>query len=81
MSVKQKNTTMRTLFYPSIVLLFLSSCITTTHVHYNDPNYLGSAEFSSYNDIVTVPSEEMEQTQDTNTITDNYLEISYIYHK
>jgi len=72
MPVKQKNTAMRTLLYPSIVLLFLSSCITTTHVHYSDPNYLGSTEFSSYDDIVTVPSEEIEQIQDTNTITDNY---------
>jgi len=72
MSIKQKNTAMRSLLFTSIVLLFLSSCITTTHMHYSDPNYLGSTEFSSYDDIVTVPSEEIAQTQDTNTITDNY---------
>ena len=72
MPVKQKYTTMRPLLSTSIVLLFLSSCITSTHVHYSDPNYLGSTEFSSYDDIVTVPSEEIAQTQDTNTITDNY---------
>ena len=72
MPVKQKNTAMRNLLSTSIVLLFLSSCITTTHVYYSDPNYLGSSEFSSYDDIVTTPSEEIAQTQDTNTITDNY---------
>tara|TARA_B100000795_G_scaffold141637_1_gene106068 strand:- start:99 stop:935 length:837 start_codon:yes stop_codon:yes gene_type:complete len=41
-------------------------------VHYSDPNYLGSTEFSSYNDIVTDPVAEIEQVQDMDTITDNY---------
>ena len=63
---------MRPLFYTSIVLLFLSSCITSSHVHYSDPNYLGSSEFSSYKEIVTEPVSEIYQTQDTDTITDNY---------
>ena len=73
MPVKQKYTTMRPLLYTSIVLLFLSSCITSSHVHYSDPNYLGSSEFSSYEEIVTEPVSEIEyQTQDTDTITDNY---------
>ena len=74
MPVKQKYTTMRPLLYTSIVLLFLSSCITSSHVHYSDPNYLGSSEFSSYEEIVTEPVSEIQiyQTQDTDTITDNY---------
>jgi hypothetical protein len=74
MPVKQKYTTMRPLLYTSIVLLFLSSCITSSHVHYSDPNYLGSSEFSSYEEIVTEPVSEIAiyQTQDTDTITDNY---------
>lgn len=72
MPVKQKYTTMRPLLYTSIVLLFLSSCITSSHVHYSDPNYLGSSEFSSYEEIVTEPVYEIYQTQDTDTITDNY---------
>jgi len=72
MPVKQKHTTMRPLLSTSIVLLFLSSCITSTHVHYSDPNYLASTEFSSYDDIVTEPISEIEQTQYTDTITDDY---------
>ncbi|MBT3612177.1 MAG: hypothetical protein HN522_04470 [Flavobacteriales bacterium] len=63
---------MRPLLYTSIVLLFLSSCITSTHIHYSDPNYLASNEFSSYDDIVTEPIAEIEQTQYTDTITDDY---------
>ena len=63
---------MRPLLPTSILLIFLSSCITSTHVHYSDPNYLASTEFSSYDDIVTEPVAEIYQTQDTDTITDNY---------
>jgi len=74
MAVKQKYTTMKPLLSTSIVLLFLSSCITSTHVHYSDPNYLGSNEFSSYDDIVTEPIAEIEQTQYADTITDNYYQ-------
>ena len=72
MPFKQKHTTMRPLLFTSFVLLFLSSCITSTHTHYSDPNYLGSTEFSSYDDIITEPVAEIEQTQDTDTLTDNY---------
>ena len=72
MPVKQKHTNMRPLLSTSIVLLFLSSCITTTHMNYSDPNYLASTEFSSYDDIVTEPLAEIEQTQYTDTITNDY---------
>jgi hypothetical protein len=74
MPVKQKYTNMRPLLSTSIVLLFLSSCITSTHVHYSDPNYLGSTEFTIYEDIVTEPVAEIEPTQDTDSITDNYYQ-------
>jgi len=78
MPVKQKYTTMRPLLSSAIVLLFLSSCITSSHVHYSDPNYLGSTEFSSYDDIVTEPVDAIYQTQDTDTITDNYYSEYYV---
>ena len=72
MPVKQKYTTMRPLLSTSIILLFLSSCITSSHVHYSDPNYLGSTEFSSYDDIATEPVAQIYQIKDTDTIADNY---------
>ena len=72
MPVKQKNTSMRPLLSSSIVLLFLSSCITSNHAHYSDPNYLASTEFSSYDNIVTEQIAEIEHAKDTDTITDNY---------
>ena len=71
MSIKQKNTTMKTLLFPCIVLLFLSSCITTTQLHYSDPNYLGSDEFSTYDDVTQTPEEEII-TADSRSIINNY---------
>ena len=62
---------MRTLLYNSIILLFLSSCISSNYVHYSDPNYLGSTEFSSYDDIVTEEISEFGQIQDPDTISYN----------
>ena len=72
MSIKQKNTTMKTILLPCIVLLFFSSCITTTQLHYSDPNYLESNEFSSFEDIVKIPSEELETIDDTSTAINAY---------
>ena len=54
---------MKTLPFLSIVLLFLSSCITTTQLHYSDPNYLGSAEFIRPDNTASIPSEELEITE------------------
>ena len=51
MSIKQKIIAMKNLLLPSILMLFLASCITTTHVHYSDPNYLESDEFSTYEEM------------------------------
>ena len=73
MPIKQKNTTMRPLLFTSVVLLFLSSCITANYAHYSDPNYLGSNEFSSYDDIATEHISEIDQVQSIDTITDNYF--------
>ena len=40
-------------------------------MHYSDPNYLGSTDFSSYDEIATTPSEELEQESDSTTTTEN----------
>ena len=45
MSAKQKNITMKNLLLPSFLMLFLTSCLTTAHINYSDPNYLGKDEF------------------------------------
>ena len=42
---------MKTPLISVLFLMILSSCITTTHLHYSDPNYLGSDEFSTYEEI------------------------------
>ena len=57
---------MKYLLFTSIFLLFLSSCITTSHVHYSDPNYLGSTEFSTYEEMTANNQAESESfTNDT----------------
>ena len=57
---------MKYLLFTSIFLLFLSSCITTTHVHYSDPNYLESTEFSTYEEMTANNQAESESfTNDT----------------
>ena len=57
---------MKYLLFTSILLLSLSSCITTTHVHYSDPNYLNSDEFSTYEEMTANNQEESESfTNDT----------------
>ena len=51
---------MKNLLLPSVLILFLASCITTTHVHYSDPNYLGSTEFSTYEEMTANNQAESE---------------------
>jgi hypothetical protein len=54
-------------------MVFLASCITTTNVHYSDPNYLGSDEFSTYDEITENNQERSETiTTDTGTTANNY---------
>lgn len=67
-----------------IVILSLTSCITTTNVHYSDPNYLNSDEFSTYQEITQNTQQEETPNSDTtihdksnNYITDNNY---YDYH-
>jgi len=64
--------------YLIIILLSLTSCITTTNVHYNDPNYLNSDEFSTYEEITKNTQQEEKSNSDTTTHynNDNY----YDYH-
>ena len=59
-----------------IIILSLTSCITTTNVHYSDPNYLNSDEFSTYEEITQSTQQEETSNIDTNYISDNY----YDYH-
>ena len=54
MSAKQKNITMKNLLLPSFLMLFLTSCLTTAHINYSDPNYLGKDEFSTYDEIIVI---------------------------
>ena len=62
---------MKTPLISVLFLMILSSCLTTTHLHYSDPNYLGSDEFSTY-DAVTQTTEDETITTDTGTIVNNY---------
>ena len=84
MSFKQKNRTMKSFILPLVLVLFFTSCITTTHVHYSDPNYLKSDEFSTYEQMTANNQVESESlTTDTlvesNTdyIADDYYDYSF----
>ena len=80
MSIKQKIIAMKNLLLPSILMLFLASCITTTHVHYSDPNYLESNEFSTYEEMTVNNQVENETiTTDTGTTVNNYYEADDYY--
>ena len=57
---------MRTIFIP-FLLLFICSCVTTTHVNYTDPNYLNSSEFNVYH----APEEKSEADIETNNFEDS----------
>jgi len=60
---------MRKLLIPILFLMALSSCISTTHVNYSDPNYLESNEFNAYN----VEKETNEITITTNDTIGNII--------
>ena len=56
-------------YYLIIILsVFLIGCVTTTHIHYSDPNYLQSNEFSSFNEIKSLVDED--DTIDTSNYID-----------
>ena len=42
---------MEKLFLP-VICIVLSSCFTTNYTYFQDPNYLTSDEFNTYNDYV-----------------------------
>ena len=50
---------MKSFILPLVLVSFITSCITANHVHYSDPNYLNSNEFSTYEEITA--NNEVEQ--------------------
>ena len=62
-------------FIPTlIILLFFGSCITSNYTQYNDPNYLHSHEFSSYEEIAA-----NNQVEDEVMTTDDTLDTNISY--
>ena len=84
MSIKQKNKSMKSSIIPLFLILFFTSCITTTHLHYSDPNYLSSNEFSTYEEI-TVNNQAKQESfssdsttnSETNYSVDDYYDYSF----
>ena len=50
----------------------ISSCVTTTNIRYNDPNYLSSNEFSTYEDINSNEDSFEKNNQDSTIAYENY---------
>ena len=60
---------MKNIILSALALIFLGSCVSTTHIHYSDPNYLSSNEFSSYEDITkNDPSDVVYSDNDTTNV-------------
>ena len=62
---------MKTPLISILFLMILSSCFTTNNVYYSDPNYLGSEEFSAYDDIIKTTEDETT-ILDTGSIDNDY---------
>ena len=84
MSIKQKNKSMKSSIIPLFLILFFTSCITTTNLHYSDPNYLSSNEFSTYKEVTTNNQEKQESSSsdsttnsETNYSVDDYYDYSF----
>ena len=84
MSCKQKTNTMKSFALHLLLILCFTSCITSTHVHYSDPNYLNSNEFSTYEEMtknhqIEQESFTTETTADSNShySTDDYYDYSF----
>ncbi|MAW21616.1 MAG: hypothetical protein CMD16_04390 [Flavobacteriales bacterium] len=61
-------------------MLFLTSCLTTANMNYSDPNYLGSDEFSTYDEITANNQiDRQEIASDTNNTINNYYETDDYY--
>ena len=64
-----------------VSILFLSSCITSTHINYSDPNYLKSNEFNTYEELIAnyQGSSSDESSLDSNNYytTDNDYDYSF----
>jgi len=75
---------MKYIIHKLVIIFCFTSCVTTTHIHYSDPNYLSSDEFSSYEELTKNNHVEIEKTQnDTldisseNYNTDDYYDYSF----
>ena len=75
---------MKYIIHKLVIIFCFTSCVTTTHIHYSDPNYLSSDEFSSYEELTKNNHVEIERTQnDTldisseNYNTDDYYDYSF----
>ncbi|MBU46997.1 MAG: hypothetical protein CMD28_06155 [Flavobacteriales bacterium] len=84
MTFKQKYRTMRSYIPTLVLILFFTSCITSNHVHYSDPNYLTSDEFSSYEEIAASNQVDPEESTTDTTINsssnytvDDYYDYSF----
>ena len=68
---------MRSIIPYLILISFFTSCITSNHVHYSDPNYLNSNEFSTYEEITANNAEKEENESSTN---DTSIILNKEYH-
>ena len=66
--LQTKNKIMKSFTLPLVMFLFFSSCITSNHIHYSDPNYLNSSEFISYEELTENNQEESESFNNDSTI-------------
>jgi hypothetical protein len=85
MSFKQKKRTIKSFIPTLLLILFFASCMTPYHLHYSDPNYLSSNEFSTYEEITANSLQEQELIYadtliDSNTnyyASDDYYDYSF----
>ena len=69
---------MKYLTTPLLLILFFTSCTTSNHVHYNDPNYLSSDEFNTYKELhLDNQTENKSLTIETDYTVDNYYDYSF----
>jgi hypothetical protein len=69
---------MKNLLLPSVLILLLTSCFTTNNSFYVDPNYLGSDEFSTYQEM-NASNQIENETLDADTSDTNYYETDDYY--
>ena len=65
---------MKSFILSLFLTLLLGSCITTTHIHYSDPNYLSSDEFSTYEEVTKY---NQTKNDSNNIISDTIIVQNY----